>query len=195
MIARAVRIDARRPASWIALGAAVAVAAGFPAGGAIVPALACGGLLVVAAVGDLLPGTPRDQFAGARIAGARILARSIWPLVGLLGGGAAVGAPRAAPAANSSAIEVSHAAAVRPTGMFFLAAIGPTPAATILTASLRAPGPAFSKGVRAAVPALLHPGMGTTIVVSDSERFQMAAFAMQLCGCCPGRPAERTARR
>jgi len=99
MIARAVRIDARRPASWIALGAAVAVAAGFPAGGAIVPALACGGLLVVAAVGDLLPGTPRDQFAGARIAGARILARSIWPLVGLLGGGAAVGAPFAVVAA------------------------------------------------------------------------------------------------
>lgn len=86
MIAATLRIDARRPASWIALAAAVAVAVGFPAGGAATRALACGGLLAVAAVGDLLAHPLRGELPVVRV-----LARSAWPLAGLLGGGLAAG--------------------------------------------------------------------------------------------------------
>jgi len=86
MIAAMLRIDARRPASWIALAAAAAVAVGFPVGGAAARALACGGLLAVAAVGDLLVRPPRGELPVVRV-----LARSVWPLAGLLGGGLVAG--------------------------------------------------------------------------------------------------------
>jgi hypothetical protein len=76
------RVEARRPATWIALAiaAVAAVACRSGVGWPAVP-LACGGLAGLAAVGDLplIAANP-----GSRV--ACLLARVAWPLAGAIGG-------------------------------------------------------------------------------------------------------------
>lgn len=79
MIGRLARIDARRPASWIAaVAAAVSVSMLEGRGASAWVACACGVLLALAATGDVahlasLPG----------IAARRVVARGAWPAVGV----------------------------------------------------------------------------------------------------------------
>jgi hypothetical protein len=76
------RIDARRPASWIAAlaaAAAVVVLASRPTTPWV--ALACGGLLAVAALGD-----PCHLAALPELAVPRAVARASWPAVGAVAG-------------------------------------------------------------------------------------------------------------
>lgn len=77
MIAAALRIDACRPASWIALAGALAVVPLLPPGGSPALAAACGVLLAVAAIGDLVAAAPRDEFPATRV-----VCRGAWPLAG-----------------------------------------------------------------------------------------------------------------
>jgi hypothetical protein len=102
-----VRIDARRPASWLALlGGAVAAAAAMVGGGAdhaaqsLVGVLA-GALAAVAAIGDL-PIDAGGTIAGGRRRGAVVWAgaRAAWPLAGMAAGVAVAGAMF--PSASSS---------------------------------------------------------------------------------------------
>ena len=84
MLRSAVWIDARRPASWLAIVAAIAggfglVAGGLPAATGLGPlALASGGLLAVAAIGHV----PRGVHAGRRPWLALVVARGGWSVAG-----------------------------------------------------------------------------------------------------------------
>ncbi len=82
MIGLLVRIDARRPASWIAAAAAAAAIVAM-ANRAASPWLAvvCGGLLAAAAVGD-----PADLASLPCLAMRRVAARWAWPAAGILAG-------------------------------------------------------------------------------------------------------------
>lgn len=87
MIGLLVRIEARRPASWIAAAAACGVVAWL----VVHPrspwvAAACGGLLVVAATGR-----PESLVADRGLAVPRCLARAAWSVVGALVGAAVCG--------------------------------------------------------------------------------------------------------
>ncbi len=87
----ALRIDCRRPASWIPLGAAVITGWGLAAEGRsfrVAAGIACGGLLAVAAIGRVPRGVPR----GARGRWAAIVwLRAGWTVVGFLLAAAAAG--------------------------------------------------------------------------------------------------------
>jgi len=86
MIGRLIRIDARRPASWIAFVVTAIVAGSGCRVDAPLAAAACGGLLGVAASGDL-----RMAAARGELAIIRTVARAIWPLTGLTVSGLVVG--------------------------------------------------------------------------------------------------------
>jgi hypothetical protein len=77
VIARLVRIDARRPASWCVAGVAAASAAALASDVRPVAAVGCGLLLGAAAIGGLA----RDA-AVAELIQARIAARLVWPILG-----------------------------------------------------------------------------------------------------------------
>lgn len=80
MIALLVRLDARRPASWIAVVTALAVASWMLARPTpVVTAVVCGGLLAVAAVGF-----PTHLAAVPGLAVPRAVARVAWPVIGIL---------------------------------------------------------------------------------------------------------------
>jgi hypothetical protein len=86
-----VRIDARRPASWLACGMAAAAVAALAVAGSgaavVAPAIACGGWAAAAAVGrpprGLVPG-------GAAVDAAWWWERAAWPLGGCLAAAAGV---------------------------------------------------------------------------------------------------------
>lgn len=80
VVGRLVRIDARSPLPWF-VAAAGALAAALVAGGRPVPALGCGVLLGVAALGGLL-----RESAIADLMSFRTVARLAWPLLGAMVG-------------------------------------------------------------------------------------------------------------
>jgi hypothetical protein len=93
VISTLVRIDARRPAAWIAFGSAMAAAAALPSVATMRPALAiaCGGLTAVAGVGGLPAGMAADVAAWVG------LGRLAWPIGGAVVGTAIAGLAGAPP--------------------------------------------------------------------------------------------------
>ena len=109
ILPRLVRIDGRRPASWLACGLAAAAVAGLAAtdsdATAVMTAIACGGWAAAAAGGR----PPRGIVPGmARLDAAWWWTRAAWPL----GGGLAAAAVRWLVAGDSSAIAVGFSLGV-----------------------------------------------------------------------------------
>lgn len=104
------RIDARRPASWIALATGGVAAAGGSGPVAHAMACACGGLAAVAAVGD-----PVRVDGSPDLTAACTVARVAWPLAGVALGwwAAALGGHAAAWSAIAAGLGVVFVAAVR----------------------------------------------------------------------------------
>jgi hypothetical protein len=94
-VARLLRIDARRPASWCVAGVAAASAAALASPAHPVAAAGCGLFLGVAAVAGLL-----HEAAMADLMPYRIAARLVWPIVG---GAVGLGAA-ASPAGEAAAL-------------------------------------------------------------------------------------------
>lgn len=106
LLLRLLRLDARRPAAWLACGAALACGIGGATGASPLPLIvAAGGLVAVAAIGHVPDRSlaARGPLGGARLKPFVIGMRVVWPVAGFLlaaAGTAARGISVAAPLAG-----------------------------------------------------------------------------------------------